>query len=226
MDKVWVMDALAQAGHPCINVKRHLNKTKTDEYAEYCFIEFNSQAEGQKCVDALNGNPMDHPDLKGRRRLWKLSWGSRSNNQVSTVEHSVFVGDISGDVTEEQLHHFFKMRYPSVLGAKLQMDDQGRCKGYGFVKFGLEAEQQQALQEMTNGRGLGTRAIRVGLANGTKHRSATSRFLEEATQMQAMQHQQAWAAYYAQQAQMQQAQAMAAHANTGVYLPPLGHCHA
>jgi len=210
MDQYFVMAALERAGHVCAKVQRVMDKNKPGEYAEFCFITFNSQAQAEACVREVNGQPMSHPDLQGRRKTWKLSWGSRAANQEDP-SYSIFVGDISGDVTEDQLLAFFKMRYASCVGAKIQCDDQGRGKGFGFVKFAHVAEQQAALREMTDARGLGTRPIRVGQANGAKKKApgewqgckAALGNLHTAQHVAASQYQQqhaaAWAAYYAQQ---------------------------
>ena len=54
-------------------------------------------------------------NLIGRKKTWKLSWGSRSQRDDGDGHHQIFVGDISGDVTEDQLLAFFKMRYGSSL---------------------------------------------------------------------------------------------------------------
>ena len=41
------------------------------------------------------------------------------------------------------------------------MDESGFSKGYGFVRFGSEAEQQHALGSMTGEMGLGSKPIKV-----------------------------------------------------------------
>lgn len=44
------------------------------------------------------------------------------------------------------------------------LDASGRSRGYGFVRFTEEYEQQQALLQMQNYTGLGGKPIRVSLA--------------------------------------------------------------
>ncbi|XP_066398436.1 polyadenylate-binding protein RBP45-like [Miscanthus floridulus] len=86
----------------------------------------------------------------------------RHADDDSSSEHSIFVGDLSYDVTEYMLHHLFKTRYPSVKSAKIIFDRfTGRSKCFGFVQFGDVNEQTQALTEM-NGAYCSTRPMRIG----------------------------------------------------------------
>lgn len=112
----------------------------------------------------------------------------------SLADMSLFVGDLAPDVTEEYLFSFFKNYFPSVKGAKvgartvsyicqyfgttsqtfvpfsLQVISDpatGRSKGYGFVRFGSEAERDRALADM-NGVYISTRPIRVSIATAKK----------------------------------------------------------
>ena len=45
------------------------------------------------------------------------------------------------------------------------LDESGLSKGYGFVRYGSEAEQQHALGSMTGEMGLGSKPIKVSMAN-------------------------------------------------------------
>ena len=78
------------------------------------------------------------------------------------------------------LYRYFTQRYGTVRCAKVQhdsmtadssspplycqvvLDESGFSKGYGFVRFGNEQEQQHALGCMTGEMGLGSKPIKVG----------------------------------------------------------------
>ena len=45
------------------------------------------------------------------------------------------------------------------------LDESGFSKGYGFVRFGSEAEQQHALSSMSGEMGLGSKPIKTSMAN-------------------------------------------------------------
>ncbi|CAH9075969.1 unnamed protein product [Cuscuta europaea] len=97
---------------------------------------------------------------------FRLNWASlgAGERRDSTLEHTIFVGDLAADVNDYLLQETFKAVYSSVRGAKVVTDKTtGRSKGYGFVKFGDESEQVRALTEM-NGVLCSTRPMRVGPA--------------------------------------------------------------
>lgn len=134
----------------------------------YCFVTFASLA---AVAAAIQKNRMQIP---GTSRSFKLNHasggeersGSRTAGRPAT-EFSIFVGDLASDVTEPILFARFNKDYPgSVRQVKIMMDMGNRAsKGFGFVRFSNVEAQQSALQNM-NGIVIGSRPIRVGLANG------------------------------------------------------------
>lgn len=74
------------------------------------------------------------------------------------------MGNLSPEVDDLALYTAFQSRFPSVKVAKVVLDDEGVSKGYGFVRFGVEEQYQQALHDMNDFTGLGGKAIRVSSA--------------------------------------------------------------
>ncbi|ODV75073.1 Nam8p [Cyberlindnera jadinii NRRL Y-1542] len=149
-------------------------KTGTQAYnAGYCFVEFPNL---NQASDALSKNGSR---IANTNRLLKLNWasgGSTGRNNNANVnsgangngnasnENSIFVGDLAPDVTESILFEFFASKYPSVTGTKIMVDMQsGLSKGYGFVRFSGDTDQQRALVEM-QGAVVNGRPIRVSTA--------------------------------------------------------------
>jgi RNA recognition motif-containing protein len=79
----------------------------------------------------------------------------------SNREFSIWVGDLSSDVDDYNLYRVFSSKYQSIKTAKVIMDDSGFSRGYGFVKFGLEEEQKNALYEMNGYIGLGSKPLKI-----------------------------------------------------------------
>ena len=52
---------------------------------------------------------------------------------VFSPEFSVFVGDLSSEVDDYQLHQFFSKKYPSGKGAKVVTDQFGNSR-YGHLR--------------------------------------------------------------------------------------------
>ena len=85
--------------------------------------------------------------------------------QPGEADTSIWVGDLTPEVDDFALYRFFTQRYSSVRCAKVVLDESGFSKGYGFVRFGSEAEQQHALGSLTGEMGLGSKPIKVSMAN-------------------------------------------------------------
>ncbi|KAJ1722761.1 hypothetical protein LPJ53_002859 [Coemansia erecta] len=95
-------------------------------------------------------------------------------------EYSLFVGDLAPEITDIQLVYEFRRRYASVKSAKVVTDMVTmQSRGYGFVRFSDEAEQQRAIVEMY-GQMIGSRAVRVD--NATPKRTPTIQSLHQSQQ--------------------------------------------
>ncbi|KAI9229249.1 MAG: hypothetical protein DHS80DRAFT_26996 [Piptocephalis tieghemiana] len=133
----------------------------TGNLANYCFLDFRDHSTAEAALTSLNGTLI--PNAGGK--IFRLNWANGGGGAGGgDQEYSVFVGDLGPEVTEEMLLGFFVQYFGSVKGVKLLMDPStGQSKGYGFVRFYDESDQQRALTEMT-GQYCGSRAIRVSTA--------------------------------------------------------------
>ncbi|KAI1435393.1 hypothetical protein GGR50DRAFT_330265 [Xylaria sp. CBS 124048] len=130
--------------------------------AGYCFVEFATPEGAQKALQ-LNGTPIPNTD-----RAFRLNWASGGGlvdrRDDRSPEYSIFVGDLGHEVNEFVLVALFQARFPSCKSAKIMTDQQtGQSRGYGFVRFSSEDDQQRALTEM-QGVYCGNRPMRVSPA--------------------------------------------------------------
>ncbi|XP_010507452.1 PREDICTED: polyadenylate-binding protein RBP47B-like isoform X2 [Camelina sativa] len=161
MDETYLHSCFSHTGEVS-SVKVIRNKV-TSQSEGYGFVEFLSRAVAEEVLQNYTGSLMPNSE-----QPFRLNWASFSTGEKRAVESgpdlSVFVGDLSPDVTDDLLHETFSTRYPSVKGAKVVIDsNSGRSKGYGFVRFGDENERSRALTEM-NGAFCSNRQMRVGVA--------------------------------------------------------------
>lgn len=104
----------------------------------------------------------------GTTLTFRLNWGGGAQRVAFSDEFSIFVGDLSPSVSDEQLMATFKSRYASVSGAKVVMDPRTcRSRCYGFVRFSKFEEQQSALNEMSGAQCSG-RPMRISEATPRK----------------------------------------------------------
>ncbi|MCJ1476349.1 hypothetical protein MMC13_005015 [Lambiella insularis] len=144
-----------------VNVK--MIRDKFSGNAGYCFIDFASPAAAAKAL-TLNGTLIPNSN-----RPFKLNWASgggladRSRDERGP-EFSIFVGDLGPEVNEFVLVSLFQSRFPSCKSAKIMTDPiSGMSRGYGFVRFADEGDQQRALTEM-QGVYCGNRPMRISTA--------------------------------------------------------------
>ena len=110
----------------------------TNELKNFCFINFQTIEEANKCLILLTGKTIPNTRIK-----FKLNWA----NYFSTFNKSVYVGNLSPDVDDISLYNLFKERYPSVHHASV-ITDNGKSKGFGFILFRGEEDYERCLKEM------------------------------------------------------------------------------
>ncbi|XP_020090534.1 polyadenylate-binding protein RBP47-like [Ananas comosus] len=164
MDENYLHSCFAHTGE-VISIKVIRNK-QTGMSEGYGFVEFYTHEAAEKALQSFAGHIMPNTDQPFRLNWASFSMGDRRSNIAS--DHSIFVGDLASDVTDETLQEVFASKYPSVKGAKVVMDaNTGRSKGYGFVRFGNADEKALAMNEM-NGVYCSSRPMRIGPATPRK----------------------------------------------------------
>jgi RNA recognition motif-containing protein len=83
----------------------------------------------------------------------------------------LFVGNLSFNITENELQDAFAV-HGTVVEANLMMDRAtGRPRGFGFVTMSTPEEAQKAIEAL-NGKELGGRALTVNIARPREERPA------------------------------------------------------
>ncbi|TKA33337.1 hypothetical protein B0A50_00890 [Salinomyces thailandicus] len=145
-----------------VNVKMIRDKFSGSN-AGYCFVDFEGTDAATRALQ-LNGQIIPNSN-----RQFKLNWATgggladRSRDDRGP-EYSIFVGDLGPEVNEYVLMSLFQGKYPSCKSAKIMSDPiSGMSRGYGFVRFSDEGDQQKALHEM-QGVYCGNRPMRISTA--------------------------------------------------------------
>lgn len=143
MNENWIKALWLKHGE-IVNVKM-IKDRSTGQAAGYCFVEFSNSASASRALTTLNGS-----QIPGTVRIFKLNWASGSNpTRDACVEYTIYVSDVPVHINDYQLFAYFQARFPSCRGAKIVLDPLTQLsKGYGFVRFADESEQQRALMEM------------------------------------------------------------------------------
>nr|XP_039272020.1 nucleolysin TIAR-like isoform X2 [Styela clava] len=123
----------------------------------YCFIEFANHSCAAAAITAMNGRKILGKEVK-------VNWATRPANKKDTSSHfHIFVGDLSPEITSEDLRRAFNHCGP-ISDAKVVRDmHTNASKGYGFVSFLKHADAHNAIETM-RGQILGCRHIRTNWA--------------------------------------------------------------
>ncbi|TDZ13748.1 putative RNA-binding protein [Colletotrichum sidae] len=180
MDENFIKGVFLTATGEPVNVK--VIRDKTSGNAGYCFVEFSSSDAASKALQ-LNGTAVPNST-----RVFKLNWASgggiNDRRDDRGPEFSIFVGDLGPEVNEYVLVSLFQARFPSCKSAKIMTDAMsGQSRGYGFVRFTDEQDQQRALVEM-QGVYCGNRPMRISTAT-PKNRNHGGPYQHHGNQMMA-----------------------------------------
>src|SRR6478735_504032 len=84
---------------------------------------------------------------------------------------SIYVGNLSYQVTQEDLKHAFA-EYGTVSRVQLPTDrETGRVRGFAFVEMGTEAEEAAAIEALDGAEWMG-RDLKVNKAKPRENRSS------------------------------------------------------
>ncbi|CAD6260709.1 unnamed protein product [Miscanthus lutarioriparius] len=108
MDENYLHSCFGPSGE-VVTIKVIRNR-QTGQSEGYGFVEFFSHASAEKALQNFIGHVMPNTD-----RAFKLNWASYSMGEKRSEvasDHSIFVGDLAADVTDEMLLELFSSKYP------------------------------------------------------------------------------------------------------------------
>jgi cold-inducible RNA-binding protein len=126
-------------------------------------LDSSDQSCANRPIDGWPGRP-----LTGIGHLGRAVSG-RKAQRYETMSKKLYVGNLTFDVTDDQLRGMFDS-FGSVQSAQVIMDrDTGRSKGFGFVEMSNDQEAQAAIAGL-NGQMSGGRALTVNEAKPKEDR--------------------------------------------------------
>ena len=78
------------------------------------------------------------------------SWG-RSNDQNSSKDtKKLFIGNLPFDIRQTKFEEWIKSRNVQASDSYLVKDQEGNCKGFGYIKFNDNTDTEKAMKMLTN----------------------------------------------------------------------------
>ncbi|XP_072883811.1 nucleolysin TIAR isoform X2 [Hemitrygon akajei] len=149
-----ILQLFSQIG-PCKSCKMITEHSSNDPY---CFVEFFEHRDAAAALAAMNGRKIMGKEVK-------VNWATTPSSQKKdTTNHfHVFVGDLSPEISTEDLKSAFAP-FGRISDARVVKDlATGKSKGYGFVSFYSKLDAENAIVHM-GGQWLGGRQIRTNWA--------------------------------------------------------------
>ncbi|KAI6177528.1 hypothetical protein M3Y97_00917200 [Aphelenchoides bicaudatus] len=148
------------SGQSCLVYIGNLHPGATGDF--FAFVEFQDAQTAIVATEAMNNRLLLEREMKVTRVIPLPSKLFQPKLDTSNHFH-VFVGDLSPEVSKEQLKYAFAP-FGEITDIKIIVDQQTqKPKGYGFVSYAKKEEADEAIEKM-NGEWLGTRAIRTNYA--------------------------------------------------------------
>ncbi|ESK92487.1 mrna binding post-transcriptional regulator [Moniliophthora roreri MCA 2997] len=177
MDEEYVKQVCALMGWDPQSIKVPPPTGPNANNPGYCFLTFRSPAHASSVLAQLNSSATP-PIMPNSAKPFNMNWANSvqlsssvptptsfsPNQQQYPAEYSIFVGDLAPETSNSDLVAVFRNpvlglrndREPKFIrpflsckSAKIMLDPvTGVSRGYGFVRFTDEADQQRALIEM------------------------------------------------------------------------------
>ncbi|KAI9019170.1 hypothetical protein CLU79DRAFT_846894 [Phycomyces nitens] len=119
----------------------------------YAYVNFKTQADGEKAIGALN-----YTTIKGKP--CRIMWSQRDPSKRKAGSGNVFVKNLDSAVGTKELHDTFA-KYGNILSCKVVTDESDISKGYGFVHYETEQAADNAISNV-NGLTLYGKVVYVG----------------------------------------------------------------
>ena len=137
MDELFIMNSFFELGFKPQNINIIIDK-RIIKNRNFCFVKFRNVEEANNALFKLNGKKIPKTNNYFKLNLTKKS----SENQKI-----IFVGNLSNNISDNELYDFFKSKYSSVISASI-ISGNGISRGYGFVHFTDKKKYEKCIKEM------------------------------------------------------------------------------
>jgi len=163
MDENFIIESFKAMGETVQRVRIMRNKFSGSPLG-YCFVHFADEKTANGAKIKLHGKPIPNSDPPINYKLNHANGGGMRGAGSGEKEFMLWVGDLTPDVDDAALYKAFATRYNSIKSVKVMLDTSQVSRGYAFIRFSTEDEHKDALAQMNGYRGVGGKALKVGLA--------------------------------------------------------------
>lgn len=124
-------------------------KVATDEQGRskgYGFVHYETAEAADSAIKAVNGMLLNDKKVYVGHHISRKERQSKLDEMKAQFTN-LYIKNLDLEVTQEEFEELFN-RYGSVTSAIIQVDDEGKSKGFGFVNYESHDEAQRAVDNL------------------------------------------------------------------------------
>lgn len=146
----------------------------TKESLEYAYVNFHNVADAERALEQLNFTPI-------LGKPCRIMWSQRDPSKRKSGLGNIFIKNLDKSITTAALYDTFSA-FGRIVSCKVELDNYGNSKGYGFVAFENQGDADRAVTTV-NGKMIADKIVFVGpflpkKARGDTHTAFTNVYVK------------------------------------------------
>lgn len=129
----------------------------------YAYVNFHNAADAERAIEQLNFTMI-------LNKQCRIMWSHRDPASRKSGVGNIFIKNLDKSIDNSSLYETFSA-FGHILSCKVEVDQNGASKGYGYVHFEQQAEADQAIAKV-NGMLMNGKKVFVGAFLPKKERSS------------------------------------------------------
>lgn len=126
--------------------------TLTRRSLGYAYVNFHNAQDAERALDTVNNQAING-------RVCRIMWSQRDPSIRKSGVGNIFIKNLEASISHKELYDTCS-QFGNILSCKVQMDEKGVSKGFGFVHFESQEAAESAIAQL-NGMLLGTKEVFV-----------------------------------------------------------------
>ena len=132
----------------------------------YAYVNFHKVEDAERALDTLN-----YTSITGGKSC-RIMWSQRDPSLRKSGQGNIYIKNLEPSIQSQDLYDNFS-QFGTILSCKVELDEHGKSKGFGYVHFEEVEAAQKAIQQI-NGMELEGKVVQVMPFQSKKQRSGNA----------------------------------------------------